>query len=80
MRFTSDVGSRCGPGKTSFAPTVIAMYGTPHAAAWNIGTTGNMTSVPEQPRLSGIAATIAWNTVERWLYTTPFGAPVVPDV
>ena len=30
----------CAPGKTTFAPTIAAAYGSPHALTWNIGTTG----------------------------------------
>src|SRR5512145_1825881 len=36
----SDLPSRCGPGSTSFAPTIGATYGSPQALTWNIGTTG----------------------------------------
>ena len=31
------------PGNTSFAPTIGAEYGMPHALTWNIGTIGNTT-------------------------------------
>ncbi len=40
-------GSRCGPGKTCFAPISVQANGKPHALAWNIGTTGRTTSASE---------------------------------
>ena len=38
-----------GPGKTSFAPTIGALYGNPHAFAWNIGTTASTVSPADRP-------------------------------
>src|SRR5512139_1914283 len=76
----SDLPSRCGPGITSLAPTSGPEYGRPHALTWNIGTTGRMTSRAEQPSESGSALPNACSSVERWLYTAPFGLPVVPEV
>ncbi len=52
----SDLPSSHGPGNTSFAPTMHATYGNPHALTWNIGTTGNITSRAEQFSASGSAA------------------------
>jgi hypothetical protein len=52
----SDLPSSQGPGKTSFAPTMQATYGMPHAFTWNIGTTGRIVSRAEQPNASGSAA------------------------
>ena len=72
--------SSCAPGNTSFAPTSGALYGRPQAFTWNIGTTGRTTSRAESPRASGRHAPNAWSSVDRWLYSTPFGLPVVPDV
>jgi hypothetical protein len=40
----SECASRCGPGKTSFAPTIGAANGRPQALTWNIGTTGRSES------------------------------------
>ena len=37
-------GSRCGPGKTCFAPTRVQLNGKHQAFAWNIGTTGRTVS------------------------------------
>ena len=48
-------GSRYGPGNTSFAPTIAAMYGKPHALTWNIGTTGSSVSIAERTRASRAA-------------------------
>src|SRR5881392_1133952 len=76
----SDLPSRPGPGKTSFDPIMQAAYGRPHALTWNIGTTGRITSVAEQLSASGKAIAKVCSIVERWLYRTPFGFPVVPDV
>jgi hypothetical protein len=57
-----------------------AAYGRPHALTWNIGTTGRITSLAEQLSASGKAIAKVCRIVERWLYSTPFGLPVVPDV
>ena len=62
------------------APVATAACARPHALAWNIGTTGKITSDSQVARLSTIIAPIVCMNVERWLYTTPFGLPVVPDV
>ena len=76
----SDLPSRCGPGNTILQPTIAPTYGRPHALTWNIGTTGRMTSRAETFSASGRAAASVCSTVERWLYSTPLGLPVVPDV
>ena len=57
-----------------------AAWARPQALAWNIGTTGRITSDSRAPRLSAVIAPIVCRKVERWLYTTPFGLPVVPLV
>jgi hypothetical protein len=77
---SSDPGSRCGPGMTSFEPAMIDAYGMPHALAWNIGTTGRIVSRWLMPMQSTIDTAIECSTVERCEYTTPFGLPVVPLV
>jgi hypothetical protein len=48
--------SRCGPGKTIFAPTMVHEYGRLQALTWNIGTTGSTTSRAERLSVSGSAA------------------------
>jgi hypothetical protein len=48
--------------------------------AWNIGTTGMMRSDSRAPSESASSAPIVCRNVLRWLYTTPFGLPVVPLV
>ena len=70
----------CGPGITSLAPTIAALYGMPQALTWNIGTTGKITSRAEQSIASGSAEPKAWSRLERWLYAAPLGWPVVPEV
>ncbi len=75
---TRPCGERSGPGYTSRAPAVVARKGYPHAAAWNIGTTGSTTSVGAMAMLARFE--IVWRYVERCVYATPFGFPVVPEV
>ena len=48
-------GSRCGPGITIFAPTIVAPNGMPQALAWNIGTTGIIVSRFAEPMQSTCA-------------------------
>jgi hypothetical protein len=43
----SDAPSSRGPGNTSLAPTMHAMYGMPQAFTWNMGTTGSTVSLAE---------------------------------
>src|SRR5512139_723973 len=76
----SDLPSRCAPGNTILQPTIAPTYGRPHALTWNMGTTGRTTSRAETLSASGSAAASVCSTVERWLYRTPLGLPVVPDV
>src|SRR5262245_2622849 len=73
-------GSRCGPGKMIRAPIIADVYGSPHALTWTLGTTGSTVSARDSPSVSGSADTIECSIVERWLYTTPLGRPVVPLV
>ena len=68
------------PGNTSLAPVNGAAYGMPQAFTWNMGTTGKATSRADMFKASGRAAAYACSTVERWVYSTPFGWPVVPEV
>ena len=71
---------RSGPGSTSVAPLATPAWARPHALAWNIGTTGRITSDSRAPSESAIIAPIVCKKVLRWVYTTPFGLPVVPLV
>ena len=71
---------RSGPGMMSDAPDATAACARPHALAWNIGTTGKMMSLSRAPKLSTVIAPKVCRYVLRWLYTTPFGLPVVPLV
>ena len=52
----------------------------PQALTWNIGTTGRMQSRADRASESGSAPAQACSSVERWLYSTPLGLPVVPLV
>ena len=53
MRSTSVSASPIfGPGNTSFVPVIAALYGSPQAFAWNIGTTARITSCAFNPTAS----------------------------
>jgi hypothetical protein len=52
----------------------------PHDIAWNIGEIKATLSSSEMLQASGRAAANECNTLLRWLYSTPLGLPVVPDV
>ena len=41
-----------GPGNTSLVPVMPALYGRPHALAWNIGTTARIVSCALTPTAS----------------------------
>ena len=71
---------RSGPGMIRSAPAATPAWARPHALAWNIGTTGRMRSDSRAPSESAVIAPIVCRNVLRWLYTTPFGLPVVPLV
>ena len=67
-------------GSSRSAPTSQAAYGIPQALPWNMGTTGSRRSYWLSPRASPEHTPSECRNVERWLYTTPFGRPVVPLV
>ena len=48
--------------------------------AWNMGTTAMMVCAALRPKHEGVHAPMACSTLERWLYSTPLGWPVVPLV
>jgi hypothetical protein len=52
----------------------------PHPFAWKSGTIARTVSSLVKPMPSRLMSCIAWSQWERWVYTTPFGSPVVPDV
>ena len=56
MRSASAVGDRSDPGMTRVAPVATPAWASPHALAWNIGTTGRITSRSQTPRVSAIIA------------------------
>ena len=62
------------------APEATAAWARPQALAWNIGTTGMITSASRAPNESTVIAPNVCRNVLRWLYSTPFGLPVVPLV
>ncbi|NVI86990.1 hypothetical protein HUX53_06845 [Actinomadura sp. BRA 177] len=47
---------------------------------WNIGTIGITTSRSLIAKLSAPRSISACRTIDRWLYSTPLGRPVVPEV
>src|SRR5262249_3029655 len=75
-----DLPPSAAPCIISFAPPIGAAYGRPHALTWNIGTTGSNESRAERFSASGSAIAKLCSSVERWLYSAPFGLPVVPEV
>ena len=56
---------RSGPGITSVAPEATAAWASPHALAWNIGTTGRITSDSRAPSESAVIAPIVCRNVDR---------------
>jgi hypothetical protein len=52
----------------------------PQALTWNIGTMTSTELIAERLLASGSEMAKACRIVERWLKSTPFGLPVVPDV
>jgi hypothetical protein len=47
------------------APVATPAWARPQALAWNIGTTGRMTSRSLMPSVSAIIAPKVWRTIER---------------
>ncbi len=80
IRSATALPERSGPGMTSVAPEATAAWARPQALAWNIGTTGRITSDSRAPSESAVIAPMVWRNVDRCEYTTPFGLPVVPLV
>jgi hypothetical protein len=58
MRLAMAGPERSGPGITSVAPAAGAACASPHAFAWNIGTTGSTTSLSRMPMPSATMAPI----------------------
>ena len=80
MQLQHRSGAMALPGNTCLAPTSVDAYGRPHALAWNIGTIAMTVSRSETARLSTWHSPNECSVSARWLYATPFGLPVVPDV
>ena len=67
-------------GKIRSAPIIHAAYGMPHTLAWNIGTITSIRSFSLSARVAVEVIITECRYVERWLYITPLGLPVVPLV
>ena len=61
----SEAPSILAPGSTSLAPAIGTLWARPQQLAWNIGTTGMITSLAEMPIMLGMVAIMAWRTLER---------------
>jgi len=68
------------PGMTSLAPDAGPAKAMPQALAWNIGTTGWITSFGDGPRTVDCMPSRVWMKFDRCEYRTPLGFPVVPEV
>ena len=66
MRPASAPGDRSAPGMTRVAPVATPAWASPQALAWNIGTTGRITSRSQAPRVSAIIVPKVWSTIDRW--------------
>ncbi len=62
------------------APVIAPPKGSPHALAWNMGTTTRIRSSEDSASASAMPVAMAWSAIERWEYRTPLGLPVVPLV
>ena len=65
MRSASAGALRSGPGITRVAPVATPAWASPQALAWNMGTTGRITSRSLTPSVSDIIAPKVWSTIER---------------
>ena len=54
------LGAKFGPGLTSLAPAATAAWERPQALAWNMGTTGMITSLSHTPAESTSIAANVW--------------------
>src|SRR6266550_1642664 len=64
--------------QTLFAPTAESAHGYVHPLQWNIGSVHRYTE--SRVTLCSVSIANALRYAPRWVYTTPFGRPVVPDV
>src|SRR5215203_4356674 len=60
------------------APIAVTAQGKHQPLQWNIGTTHSCTDSGR--RLACSASTSAFRYTPRWVYMTPLGRPVVPEV
>ena len=68
------------PGMTSLVPEAGPAKAMPQALAWNMGTTGRITSLGVAPITVAVIAMKVCRKLERCEYSTPLGFPVVPEV
>jgi hypothetical protein len=68
------------PGRTILAPVPAAANGIPQQLTWNNGAHSSSESRAEIAMVSAAISEKLCSTAERWLCSTPFGLPVVPDV
>ena len=66
-RPSTPFGDMFGPGNTMLDPASSAAYGSPHALAWNIGTTGMTMSRSRRPGPSTVSEISECSSVDRWL-------------
>ena len=76
----SEAPSILAPGITSLQPEAGPTKAIPQALAWNMGTTGRITSEVLPPTTEDCSAMKVCRKLERCEYSTPLGLPVVPEV
>ncbi|MNT94129.1 hypothetical protein D3C86_1709820 [compost metagenome] len=67
-------------GSTNLQPLIAAANGRPQAVPWYSDEHGITQSKADRPNAPLRPAASACSTTERWLYSTPLGSPVVPEV
>ena len=68
------------PGMTSFAPYIGPKNGMPQPLQWKKPGRVRMASSADSAQALPPPVDSADSTVPRWLYSAPFGTPVVPEV
>ena len=68
------------PGSTSLAPNIGPKNGIAQPLQWKNPGTPRIASSAHNPQPLPPPVESAFRTVPRWLYSAPFGAPVVPEV
>ncbi len=80
MNWTRRAGSMNLWGNVCLQPSMEAQNGKPHPMAWNIGTIPQTASTADRLMASVMAWVMVCRYVERFVYMTPLGLPVVPLV